>query len=386
MDLFNKKNECCGCTACLNICSKKAIFMKEDEEGFKYPQIKSALCINCGMCKKICPLNNKRVLNATHQPKVYGAKIKDFSVRSESTSGGVFSALSGNIIKKGGTVYGAAFDNNMNVTHMRAENILECGKFRGSKYVQSSLSRLFVQIEKDLKNNLFVLFSGTPCQCDGLSHYLDFKKTNCERLVLCDIVCHGVPSPKIWRDYIKSIEQKGKITNYKFRDKNSGWHGANIRVDYDDGSNEINTLTVKSFTTLYFAHYITRPSCEKCLYTNFDRCSDITIGDFWGIEKVNPEFDDNKGVSLVLLNTLKGEMIFSEIKDNLDYFESNTNDCIQEQLRKPPKTARRRKAFWSNYSSHGFNYIAKKYGRCGFYGRVRYKMIELLRKYKILKK
>ena len=386
MKLLNKKDKCCGCTACLNICPKNAIVMKEDEEGFKYPQIDLSLCVNCGTCEKVCPLTAERTPDEMRQPNVYGAKIKDFSIRMESTSGGMFSALIRNIINKGGIVYGASFDKNMNVIHTRAENIPESEVFKGSKYVQSDLSDIFVQIEKDLKKNLFVLFSGTPCQCDGLRRYLELKKINCDKLILCDIVCHGVPSPKIWRDYVKNLEHNRKIINYKFRDKNSGWHGANIRVDYDDGTSEINTLTVKSYTNIYFNNYITRPCCEKCPYANFDRCSDITIGDFWGIEKANPEFDDNKGVSLILLNTLKGEMIFNEVKDGLEYFISNTKDCMQEQLKQPPKTNVKRRAFWRTYNARGFIYVAKKYGRCGFYGYVRHHIIRLLISHNILKK
>lgn len=382
MDLINNKYECCGCTACANICSRNAITMCEDNEGFKYPQIDSSLCVNCGLCRKVCPLKGKKKPDTNHIPIVYSAKNKDFSIRMQSTSGGIFSVLCKKIIEKGGAVYGAVFDDGMNVIHARASTLEVCKKFRGSKYVQSDLSNTYRQIENDLQHGLFVLFSGTPCQCDGLKSYLNAKKVDFKKIILCDLVCHGVPSPKVWKDYINYIKQKGEIIDYKFRDKELGWHGANISVNYADGVVERNTLRVKSYSTLYFGQYITRPSCEKCLYANFDRCSDITIGDFWGIEKVKPEFDDNNGVSLILLNTEKGKNFFKEIRDDIEYFDSSTSECMQEQLQKPPKAIKQRKAFWEYYENHSYFFVARKFARCGFYGHCRHLLGQLLKKVK----
>lgn len=388
MNLVNDKSSCCGCSACFNICPTNAIEMVADDEGFKYPNINQNICVNCGMCINVC--NKDRDTNQDNKPlEIYGAKNKDLNVRMNSTSGGTFSALCSYIINNHGVVYGAGFDSQMRVVHSRAETFDQTLKFRGSKYVQSDLDKIFTRISEDLSQGILVLFSGTPCQCDGLKKFIASKKIDSTKLIICDFVCHGVPSPLIWKNFVKEISKTKKLKNFYFRDKRLGWHGANISAVYQDGSEESNTLLLRAFTNLYFTNLISRPSCEKCLYANFDRCSDITIADFWGIELTYPNFDDNKGVSLILLNSEKGKKFFSEIEENFDLFKSDIENCVQEQLQGPQSASPKRKKFWKDYNNKDFMYLLKHYGRCGFNGKLRVfvrKVLKKIKLYKIVKK
>ncbi len=384
MDLINNKSSCCGCSACFNICPTDAIEMVADSEGFKYPDINQNHCVNCGMCLNVC--NKERDINQDNKPlEIYGAKNKELIVRMNSTSGGTFSALCSYVIDNNGVIYGVGFDSQMRVVHSRAETVEQTLKFRGSKYVQSDLGDTFAKIADDLLQGTIVLFSGTPCQCDGLKKFIEIKKIDSSRLILCDFVCHGVPSPLIWENFVKEISKSKKIKNFYFRDKRLGWHGANISAVYQDDSEESNTLLLRSFTHLYFSNLISRPSCENCSYANFDRCSDITIADFWGIELTRPDFDDNKGVSLILINSEKGKKVFSEIKENFDYFESDVENCVQEQLQGPQSASPKRQKFWKDYSSKDFMYLLKHYGRCGFNGKFRVFARKVLKKIKVYK-
>lgn len=360
--LFKDKNECCGCSACMNICPKSAIHMKSDKEGFLYPEIDTYICIECGLCKTVCAFQNGYDVSCNLEvPYVYAAKHKNEDIRMSSTSGGVFTAISDFILERKGIVYGAAFDTDMKVIHMKAGTVEEREKFKGSKYVQSDLKKVFKEIKYYLKQERYVLFSGTPCQVSGLKSYL--VNIDINKLFLCDIVCHGTPSPLLWEEYIEFIEKKYKsnINKYKFRDKNFGWHGANITAEFKNKNKISNTTIARIYTNLYFSHVMTRPSCHNCKYNNLHRPSDITIADFWGIEKFIPDFDDNRGISLVLVNTFKGKELFDSIKIDLDYRESNTKDCLQPQLQYPSEVSMKRDKFWRDYYEKGFEYVAKKY-------------------------
>ena len=356
---FNKAN-CCGCTSCYSICPMDAIKMIEDTEGFYYPFINKSKCIECKMCKEVCPLNNKATRN--NKPlKLFGVKNGN-TERMKSSSGAMFTALSNYIISQNGVVFGVKFDKNYEVIHSYALSKKECERFRGSKYVQSNLGECFKDVCSFLKSNRFVLFSGTPCQCDGLKRYIMKKNVSSKKLILCDVICHGAPSPRVWNDYLSFIQKKSSIESYKFRDKRFGWHGDNISVKYKNGKERVNTPKLKIFTNLYFGNYITRKCCETCPYTSFSRISDITIGDFWGIEHANPAFDDNKGVSLVIANTAKGNLIIKKVIDKLEWFETTMNACKQEQLSHPYLPAENRSEFWHYYQKNGLVAASKKFG------------------------
>ena len=360
IELYNKKENCCGCTACMNICPINAIEMKEDSEGFLYPQIDQSLCINCEICKKVCPFYDKpTIYGHLNIPEIYAAKHKSDEVRLRSTSGGMFTAISDYILNQGGVVFGASYDDDFNVRHQKAETTEERDLFRGSKYVQSDLKQVFQEIRQNLDAKKYVLFSGTPCQTAGLYKFLE-DKCDLSKFYLCDIVCHGTPSPLLWREHINfmSKKHKKKIVQYCFRYK---WRDINVFISFSDGSSFVNSNDLLTYTNIFYSHLALRPSCHFCKFTNLHRPSDITIADFWGIEKCNPQFDDSSGVSLVLVNTIKGKSMFDSIKNSIDFEPSNTTDCLQTNLEHPSVASSRRYEFWQDYYKYGFVYIIKKY-------------------------
>lgn len=357
--------ECSGCTACMNICPVNAIEMKENKEGFLYPSIDEKKCIDCGLCYKICPFDEKWVSkNQNKEPDVYAIKNKNEEVRKSSTSGGIFTVLAEYVLHKSGIVYGAAFDENMVVNHIRVTTNEELSKLRGSKYVQSNLKDIFKEVKKDLDDQKYVIFSGTPCQVAGLSAFLNKEY---ERLIKIDLVCHGVPSPKLFRDHIKNIENNSsnKVKEYYFRDKTNGWHKHTEKVVFENGNNDYRSDISQAFKYLYAEHSMLRESCNNCKLCSVKRISDITMGDYWGIEKKYKKFDDNKGVSLLLVNTEKGKKIFEEVKDKINYKKTCKEECLQHNLIKPTKVSPNRKKFWDDYFKYGYKYITKKYSCCG---------------------
>lgn len=385
---FDKTDECCGCTACVGICPAKAIVMEADEEGFLYPKINSEKCIDCGLCKKICAFQNReKSTSAKKYPLVYGAKHLNYEARASSSSGGAFTALSDYVLNTGGVIFGAAFDDNFRVVHKCAYTADERNAMRGSKYVQSDMGDTFSQIKRLLKNNNTVLFTGTPCQCGGLKSFLNATNCNTENLILCDIVCHGVPSPLFWDEHINSLKKKfgNDIKNYFFRSKVLGWHTHTEAVENRHGKLKYKSSFIQKHKHLFYSHYMLRPSCYNCGYTSFDRCSDITIADFWGIENCNPEFDDNKGVSLILVNSPKGEMIFNAVKKDFLYIESDSQKCMQNNLKQPSSKPKDRPRFWNDYFTKGYKYTAKKYAQIGFKHKVKGLIIKVAVKLKIIK-
>lgn len=366
--LYNDKKECCGCTACKSICANNAIEMEQDEEGFLYPNISEKLCISCGLCKKVCAFKNgyERALNI---PDAYAVKHKDMNVRLNSRSGGMFTAITDFVLNFSGVVYGAGYRQHFVVCHKRATNKAERDEFRGSKYVQSELSNTYKQVKKDLEKNNWVLFSGTPCQTAGLSTYLNEAKTNKGNLIICDIICHGTPTPKAWMDYIAMMEKrhKGEITKVDFRNKKLfGWKAHRETFEIKGKTYNYNT-----YATLFYKHDILRPACFNCKYTNINRPSDITLADFWGVDYFVPKFNDNKGISLVLINNEKGRWLFNNVKDQLEYKKCPATNLEHPNLKKPTECPISREQFWKDYRFFGFEYIARKYTNCNFKVRVK---------------
>jgi len=363
--LFDTKEECCGCTACISICPIHAITTQTDEEGFLYPKIDYSLCLECGLCKKVCAFQNGyNTSSSLGQPDVFALKHKSNDVRMNSTSGGAFTAISDYVLLKNGVIYGAAYDEALRVTHQRAETAVGRNRFRGSKYVQSDLNQVFSQIGKDIKNDRTVLFTGTTCQVAGLNSYLAQSKINIDKLVTIDIICHGVPSPRVFSDFIAYCEHKNKskITQYYFRSKVNGW-GHTEEAVYENGKHDYNSLLSQTHKELFYSDLCLRPACHKCKYTNFDRPSDFTIADYWGIENCLPEFKDTLGVSAIILNTRKGKDIFSYLKGSTESVLSNIYDCAvkQRNLHTPTPMNIKRNEFWSDYLVHDFDYIIRKY-------------------------
>ena len=382
MKLFKEKKGCCGCTACKNACPKNAIAMVPDEEGFLYPKVDEDLCIQCHICEKVCPLQNPLIPEKGFSQRIFAAKHKDVNVVMSSSSGGVFTAISDYILSGGGVVYGAAFDPNFRVCHQRAETPEDRDRFKGSKYVQSDLGDIFLKIQRDLQNGKKVLFSGTPCQNAGLLSFLKQKKVNRDGLCCCDFVCHGTPSPLIWREYIDFLETQfqDKLVGFSFRDKSSGWKMTKIKATFESSSEEYNCNKYYSFLNIYSTLFAVRPVCFCCNFANYDRVTDITIADFWNIQNSHPELDDDKGTSTVFLNTPKGDKVFLGIKNELIYLESTPKDCWQQHLEYPCVEPKGRAKFWDEYRSKGSAYVIQKYGRGTFSSRMKKRVTPILRK------
>lgn len=355
------KADCCGCTACASICPQNAILMEPDVLGFKYPKIDLAKCIDCGLCEKVCAFNeNYDKSQNLDKPDVYAARHKNMHEIETSRSGAAFIAISDYVLENGGIVYGVGYKGHFVVTHKRATTKEERNEFKCSKYVQSDLDGIFSQVRNDLKIGKTVLFSGTPCQTAGLNSFIDKKLR--ENLILVDIVCHGVPSPYIWRDYLAYLEKKqcAEIIEVNFRDKQRfGWAS-----HYESYKFPQSTIITTKFTYLFFSHLMSRESCGKCHYANTIRPSDITIGDFWGWEKTDSQFNkDNKGCSLIFINTIKGRNIFNLIKQDLNIIPAQLSNCLQPNLQHPSTTNPKRMIFEHKYAEKGFEYVMKKFGK-----------------------
>lgn len=351
---------CCGCEVCVDICPAGAIEMLEDEEGFYYPSVDKKKCVNCGKCLKCCPeINVLNPINSYNIPISYGVKYKDEDIRMESRSGGVFTALSDVVLGKSGIIYGCGMTEEFVAKHFRAETVEERNVMRGSKYVQSRMKGICRQIIEDLKANRYVLFSGTSCQVQGIRNAVPEDLQS--KLLLVDIVCHGVPSPKVWKKYLQSLEKKykGKVTSVDFRNKKDyGWeeHVESIRVnEYQHDS--------KVYTNLFYNHIMLRPSCYHCPYKTKSHPGDITIADFWGIDKAIPGFNDNKGVSLVLVNNEKEAKIFEEAKTSLNWKKTDFEKCLQPPLKGNFEVPMRRKKFWKMYHNSDFDEVLEIYGK-----------------------
>lgn len=365
MIITDYPRNCSGCTACASICPRKAITMQPDALGFLYPQINKELCINCGLCEKVCAFNESYDKNTDNILDVYAARHKDIKEIEKSRSGAMFVAITDYILENNGVVYGAGYSDHFRVTHKRATTKTERDEFRGSKYVQSELGSTYAQVYKDLKNGVWVCFSGTPCQVAGLRSFLKTKKANTEKLLLIDIVCHGTPSPYIWRDYLAYIEKKynGIATAVCFRDKEEiGWtaHKESFIINN-------HKITTDTYTDLFYKHIMLRHSCEVCHFANTSRPSDITIADFWGWQKVDKDFNkDDKGISLVFVNSLKGRFFFEKVATSINRIKTELQYALQPNLQQPSKTSSKRMKFEIDYARKGFIYIAKKYGNIGW--------------------
>lgn len=366
---INSPEDCCGCTACANVCSHAAITMEPDTLGFRYPRIDESKCIDCGLCDKVCAFNDNydKSLNLS-TPDVYGARHKDMDEVMKSRSGAVFAAISDYILEQGGVIYGAGYKDHFRVAHKRATTKEERDEFRGSKYVQSDLTGIFHQVKEDLKNGLTVLFSGTGCQCAGLNAFIGKKlRTN---LILVDIVCHSVSGPFVWRNYLDWIEKKsGRIVSFDFRNKKKfGWK-AHIETFVTNNGDE-HSSTV--FTSLFKSCLILRYSCGNCYFCNTTRPSDITLADFWDRGHNFPDVNkDNKGENLLLINTEKGREIFEAVKDKLDYFQTTIDKVMQPHLREPSKIHPQAKQFEIYYGKYGFELTMKHFGFMGWRYRIK---------------
>ena len=307
------KENCVGCSACCNVCPKNAISMKPDIEGFLYPIIEKKLCVDCGICEEVCPMLQEKsnIKDAEKTIKAFAFCSKNDEERWLSSSGGVFSILSRYVLLRGGVVFGAAFDEFWGVHHISIKSVTDLSKLRGAKYVQSRIENTYKQAKDELSKGKLVLFSGTPCQVEGLNAYIGARMDN---LILVDMICHGVPSPLIWNKYLDWKKRTGDIVAITFRKKNISWEKYSLEFDYMNSYQEAMLSNKDPYMKGFLQDLYLRPSCYCCSFKKRNRQSDFTIADFWGIDEVVPKMNDHKGTSLVILHTDKAAGIFSQIE------------------------------------------------------------------------
>lgn len=325
INIKNKTN-CCGCTACMNICPKKAISMIEDKEGFLYPKVDKKKCINCGLCEKICPIINKQQENSLKKSLIIRTK-NDIQLKN-STSGGFFTPLCNYVLSKNGLVYGVAFNEEKEVVHTCVSEPERAFIFQGSKYVQSNLNDVFSKIKKDLQNDIYVLFSGTPCQVEGLLKFLNKKY---EKLITVDVICHGTPSPLLWRKYVEYMENKynSKIKAINFRNKTYGYHCGTMFIEFENGKKYYGSARTDYMLKPFFSEISSRPSCYECKFKSLNHLSDFTIFDCWNPQKNNKVIkDDDKGFTNLIINTQNGLNLFDIISNNYEYYNSDFTKAI----------------------------------------------------------
>jgi len=355
--VWDDKKKCCGCSACAEVCPVNAIEMVVDKEGFSYPQISLEKCIHCGKCEQTCGYHSLE----DRQPLMYWEiKTKSEEIRSRSRSGGSFFEIATRIIEEGGIVYGVGF-RGANVEYVRADTIEGCRCMQGSKYVECSANGILPRIKEDLDKGYKVLFSGTACQVAGVKSYLaKIKALHQENLLTIDIICHGVPSQLIYQDYIRFLEKKysGTITVFDFRDKTYGWRN-HVESFVINGKKR----TKDTYSGMFYSNYFLRPCCGECPFASFSRPADITIGDFLGVSKVKNDFDDNKGVSVVIVNTDKGEKYVDMISESVHAYPVTKELCVQPNMLHPSRIPDDRGNAWNCYWNSSFDTFLRKYGR-----------------------
>ncbi len=365
---YADKSHCSGCGACARRCPQGAIGMLPDEEGFLYPRIDREACVNCGLCREVCPFSHP---SAGHAPqRVLAAKHAREEVRAGSASGGAFTALSDAVLLSGGTVFGAVFDPSLNVLHASARTKEARDAMRVSKYVQSDLGDSFEQARARLSAGETVFFTGTPCQIAGLYAALGGDHPN---LITADLICKGAPSPLIWKEHLAALErsEKSPVVAYTHRSKRRGWHGHIERVTYQNGREDDQSRLSQSYKKLFHANLILRPSCYACAFARSQRQSDLTMADYWGVEDVLPDFDDNRGVSLLLVNTPKGERLLERARDALLLRETSLKDAEQPHIVAPVAASPNRDAFWALYARHGYDRALIRFAGIGARNAIR---------------
>lgn len=344
------RDRCTACGACMNICPKDAISFGEDEKGFLYPVI-SDECIACEACQRVCPRNTGSLLNRD-EPAVYAAFSKDKIIRRNSSSGGLFTEIAKNILRQNGVVFAARMsDDCKKVIYDSCNSEQVLSLFQGSKYVQSNTGFIFRDVKRALREGKKVLFVGVPCQVDGLKKYLIVEYDN---LFTIDIICHGVPSPKLWRDYCTKLEEENnsKIRRVSFRYKKPNWTRFSLKVEFDGGKQIVNSKFDDPYLISFLKEISMRENCHSCEYTNTRRTGDITLADFWGYRSDNFKMRNNeKGISLVLVNNEKGKTLFYGVRDKVVFREKTMQEAMSgnRSLKQPWNKSPVSDQFWNEY-------------------------------------
>lgn len=357
------KNRCYGCAACAQKCPQQVITMERDATGFLFPVIDQKHCVHCGLCLSVCPANVDIIQEC--KPTVYGGYAKNQKIRYESSSGGVFTILSESVIDMGGTVYGVAYGKSIrHIGHIPVQDKSELKRLRGSKYVQSDIGTTYSSVQKDLRSNIPVLFSGTACQIAGLKSFLGREYDN---LLCVDVICHGVPSPLMWEKYLDSVEQKyhSEIINFEFRSKRYSWKDFGIKKQLGESKEKFEFAFENSYFRFFNSNLCLRPTCYDCKFKGIRNLSDISLGDFWNVNKIISDQDDGKGLSIILINTDHGKRFFESIKDNLILIDRDItyeeackcNRAISDSM----KTSPQRSEFFRDLTSMKYDAVVKKY-------------------------
>lgn len=351
--VFEEKNKCCGCSACEVSCPKHCIEMKQDEEGFLYPQIDKNLCINCGKCRSVCPVLTKNDLS--NNPDCYIAFSNNKNIRKKSSSGGLFTELAKEEIEKDGVVYGAGFNALFEVVHKSAMCKEELELLRGSKYVQSQMNRTYEEVKNNIEQGRSVYFSGTPCQVAGLYSYLGGRP---EKLITQDFICHGVPSPLVWKKYLETF---GNIKKVEFRNKKYGWHYYSLHIE-SDRKNYYKRLDEDFYLKLFLDNTILRPICYDCPIKEMGSSADITLADCWSLNEITEEVEDtDDGLSLIIANTLKGKHYLEALKNNGNIFKVKVDAekalKSQSALRRSASCNSKRRQFFERLRQEAFSDI-----------------------------
>jgi acetyltransferase-like isoleucine patch superfamily enzyme/coenzyme F420-reducing hydrogenase beta subunit len=363
---IKKKEDCTGCSACVDICGLKAITLETDIEGFWYPKVNSDLCTDCDLCEKTCPeLHVEELKPGQYEvPILLAAFHKDDDIRRESTSGGLFSALANKMYDEGGYVGGAVYSDDFSAKHIVSNKREDLLRIRGSKHIQSDMTGLFKQIKILLIKGEKVLICGAPCQMAGLRLFLGKEYEN---LLITDFICLGINSPKIFHKHLESLERKygAKAISVQGKNKDLGWRSLAYKIKFSNDKIYLREGLKDNFTCGFIVtHCNCRPTCYECKYKGFPRISDITLGDFWGIENVDKTMDNNMGTSVVLLNTSKGIVFFNSIKDSIETKEVTLSDVLpgnQSLLHPIALPAINRDEFYKDVDKLLFDDVVKKY-------------------------
>lgn len=363
---IQNKKDCCGCNACGDVCPAGAISYQIDNEGFWYPAVDAGKCVDCGLCEKVCPVINISGLKRNDLPKsiCYAAEHKNLEVVFDSTSGGAFTALADKMYKDGGYVGGAIYTEDFYVRHFISNDKKDLPKLRSSKYLQSSLEGFYIQIKQLLESGEKVLVCGTPCQMAALRAFLN---KDYENLVIVDFVCRGINSPKIWRKYLDSFEERygSKVDYCKAKSKEFGWRNLTFKAILENGKTYYETKDQNAFTKGYLKTGVfCRPSCYDCRFKGYPRMADITLADFWGIEKIDKSMEKNLGTSLIMINSNKGEAFFERARQRLNTIpvqleKAEAGNLALNKPLEPPKVDRR--GFFEDLDQMTFSQVADKY-------------------------
>ncbi|MDD7259841.1 MAG: Coenzyme F420 hydrogenase/dehydrogenase, beta subunit C-terminal domain [Eubacteriales bacterium] len=356
-----RKEDCCGCAACVQVCPKSCIAMVRDAEGFDYPKADSERCISCGLCEKVCPVSHAQAEPAG-EPKAFAAYGPDKD-RAESSSGGIFAQLARQTLAQGGLVFGAAMaEDGKTAVHMAIDGEGDLPRLQGSKYLQSHMGNCFRQAKEALDVGRAVLFTGTPCQIEGLLHFLG---RDYENLVTADVICHGVPSEKLWQKYLNYQQHRygSRVTRVSFRDKRQGWKSFSMALTFENGKQYAKKLYFDTYLQLFLQDLCLRPSCYACPSRKKHRVSDLTLGDFWGCDRVCPEMDDDTGLSLVLIHSEKGQRAFDALSLKRKTVTLEQALTANKAVIRSPKMPENREAVLSALDGCSIDAVGKRYLR-----------------------